>query len=251
VAWVAGGVLVGLDREALVLCLAVAVFYWFVAGALMTGESPTLSQRVRRSLPQSLLGRFLFTWLNPGSGSGYVLAVSNVATLSAMVAVDTQTAPIVKGAALLTAYLAGLLGLGRLTLFGLRRFTEVSSLGCFLIQVLIALGACGLPFVVQTLAEGVRVSDLMLITAPSPAWNVPRVFEEGMPADQELTLMVTVYAAAGAIFLVNLMMAGYEARQLRMATPRRVLEDDREQKPAHAEQGTNPWGDRPEPEPIG
>ena len=44
----------------------------------MTGESARLSPRTLRSLPQSFLGRALFTWFNPGSGTGYLFAVTNM-----------------------------------------------------------------------------------------------------------------------------------------------------------------------------
>jgi len=68
--------------EALFTVFATAAVYWFVAGAMMTGEQPTLSHRVRRALPQSLLGRAFGAWFNPGGGSGYVFAAANLLTLA-------------------------------------------------------------------------------------------------------------------------------------------------------------------------
>ena len=58
--------------------MVLASLYWFAAGSLMNGESPELSPRVKRRLPTSLVGRAMFTWFNPGPGTGYVFAVCNL-----------------------------------------------------------------------------------------------------------------------------------------------------------------------------
>ncbi|MEK6233921.1 MAG: hypothetical protein N2C14_04345, partial [Planctomycetales bacterium] len=74
IGWMAG-LWFGLsEREALgpmlVFFTGTAFFHWYVLGALMIGESPVMSQRVKRSLPQSFFGRTFLTWLNPGPGTG-------------------------------------------------------------------------------------------------------------------------------------------------------------------------------------
>lgn len=255
IAWVAALVLQGMPREGIVTAFVTAVIYWFSAGALMTGEAPLLSLRVRRTLPQSLLGRAFGTWFNPGSSSGYIFAVCNVLTCATLAIIGCRYfAEVgnfswqagVKTIVLLSGYLVAYLGLGQLTVVGLRRITEVSSLGAFLIQVLVTLGGSGLPFVVRTLNEQIRVADIASLTAPSPAWNVPRMLQGELSADMEITVMVATGAVALAVFFINLTLAGHEARQLRVAAPKRVIEDDQEQH-AVEPQATNPWGDRPTP----
>ncbi|TWT97864.1 ABC-2 family transporter protein [Botrimarina colliarenosi] len=256
VAWIGGAVAAGAPYDGVFVALVVAAVYWFAAGALMSGEAPLLSLRVRRSLPTSLLGRAVRSWFSPGSGSGYVFAVCNVATLALMVVIAVYSTAIpgnfapaqtAKATFLLVSYFAAYLGLGRLAVDGLRRVTDMSTLGGFLIQVLFALFGSGLPFVIRTLSERVRVADWLAITASSPSWNVPRVLNGELPSDVEITLLIAVGAVAMAVFLVNLAMAGYEARQMRVAIPKRVLEDDRELQPEPESRVTNPWGDRPEP----
>ena len=59
--------------------VSVVAVHWYVMGVFMTGESPDLSLRVKRRLPQSFLGRALWTWFNPGPGTGYVFALANCA----------------------------------------------------------------------------------------------------------------------------------------------------------------------------
>src|SRR5690606_12556999 len=54
--------------------------YWYLMGTLLSSESPELSHRVQRQLPQSVLGRWLLGWLNPGPGPGYLFAVANSAS---------------------------------------------------------------------------------------------------------------------------------------------------------------------------
>ena len=59
------------DEELLYIFLCLAGVHWYAMGCFMTGEAPQLSQRVKRRLPQSFLGRTFFTWFNPGPGTGY------------------------------------------------------------------------------------------------------------------------------------------------------------------------------------
>ena len=107
--------------------------YWFIMGALMTGEWPHLSRRVQRSLPQSKLGRIFLTWLNPGPAAGYMFAISNLAVLSAF---GLAALWLITGGTRarldLTAYyfcifgwcyVAIFLGIGRLIINGARRFS--------------------------------------------------------------------------------------------------------------------------------
>ena len=68
--------------EAVAAFALVAGVYWFVMGAIMNGEAPEMSRRVKRSLPQTTLGRVFFTWLNPGSGSGLMFTVANLTTIA-------------------------------------------------------------------------------------------------------------------------------------------------------------------------
>ena len=44
----------------------------------MVGESGELSERVKRTLPQSFFGRAMLTWFNPGPATGYLFAIANL-----------------------------------------------------------------------------------------------------------------------------------------------------------------------------
>lgn len=254
VAWVAGLLAGDVATQVVELACLIATVYWFVVGAALTGEQPSLSLRVRRSLPQSLLGRAFGTWFNPGSASGYVFAVANIvmcsaAGVGAVVAVGGPASVrerSAKAIALMAAYAACYLGIGRLVVSAVRRVTEVSMLGCFLIQVLCLLAGSGLPFVVDTATDTLRVADMPSLTFPSPTWNVPKVGDGDLSAVAEDALLVTVGSLTLVVVLSNLVAAGKEARQLRIAKPKRIVEDDRELNPEPEPQPTNPWGDLPE-----
>lgn len=255
VAWVAGLVVFGMPAALLYASFAVAAVYWFLAGAIMTGETPTLSLRVRRSLPQSFLGRLFGTWFNPGGGSGYAFAMCNLLACMcltiATMQIDPSTAmgPVLysTNVALLTAYVVLYLGLGRLAVLGLRRVAEVTLLGCFLIQILFALGGSSLPYVITTLSERFRIAPLSPLSLPSPWWNLSQIESGRVSPDQAFVLLLIVAAGAVVVFLINLVLAGHEARQLRIAAPRRVLEDDLDLNPPPEPAALNPWGDVAQP----
>src|SRR5262245_19498007 len=69
------------DGDTLFFWTTVAAIYWTLAGAFLCGETAQLSPRAKRQLPQSLLGRALLTWFNPGSGTGYMFAMLNLLSL--------------------------------------------------------------------------------------------------------------------------------------------------------------------------
>ena len=51
--------------DALVIFFIWAGFHWWLMGALMVGESSEISPRVRRQLPETLMGKSFFIWLYP------------------------------------------------------------------------------------------------------------------------------------------------------------------------------------------
>jgi hypothetical protein len=61
---------------------AFAVMYWYIMGAMLTGEWPHLSRRVQRSLPKSTFGRTFLSLFNPGPGAGYLFAIANLTALT-------------------------------------------------------------------------------------------------------------------------------------------------------------------------
>ena len=57
---------------------------WTFCGALIVGERPTITPRIRRELPNSFLGRLFLTWLTPGPTTGLVFTIIAISILTLM-----------------------------------------------------------------------------------------------------------------------------------------------------------------------
>lgn len=60
------------------ICHIFVCHVWLIFGAMMCGENPFMSPRVRRSLPSSIFGRSFLSFLLPGPGRGYLFAMINL-----------------------------------------------------------------------------------------------------------------------------------------------------------------------------
>lgn len=241
------------DDEVVVVTSCLALFYWYFMGTLLTGEQMVLSERVRRGLPTSTLGRALGAWFNPGPGTGYFFVLAN---MFALVVIALAPLSIEAGndfvwmATFLVlgfSYLAGYLGLGRLAIHAIRRVAPLSMLGCFLIHVLLLLTGAGL-------TELIRASLTRYARAPygwydmaNPFRTIDAVVDQDLSPVEVLTLLMLVPGVAFCVFMVNLVLAAREIRQTRAPLPQRVIEDDALLRPV-VTQVANPWGDLREAE---
>lgn len=231
------------ESEVIFFFLFFALFHWYVLGAMMTGESTELSLRVRRSLPQSFLGRAFLTWFNPGPGTGYLFAVSGAigALVLAYFAVVArglvplarswqggETAAILSFGALGAAYLMIYLGGGLLLLRLLRRIGHSGMLLTILIHILLVLLGCGMPVVVQMMSPDWYQTGYTLLQISNAFWTLAHVVDRtALPIEAPILLTFVPLAAAG-IFLLNLPGIVREVRFVRMAKPPRVEEEDAE-----------------------
>ena len=242
--WIADG-----DDDFLWVMLLPASFFLYFVGALMTGELAELSPRVKRSLPQSALGRVALTWFNPGSGTGYVFISLQVGLLGAVTAgayygggfVNSRVSEdILAGAILAPAYVIGYLGVGRLIIFVARRYFRFGIIVSMIIQVVFAiLGVVG-PFVFQLMLYRWFGFEYSAMQAGNWAWTMAEVvdrdiFNYGSPLGgmwMPPPVLVIAPASAMFIFLVNLVFAAREVNQVRQAAPDRVVLDDESMAPA-------------------
>ena len=223
------------DRYMLIVMSLLTTAFWMITGAMMTAEHPVLSPRVRRSLPRSFLGRMAFTWYNPGSGSGYVFAVTNA--LGVFLAIlflwstdgGRRMRPHeVHAAALAVSYMAFYLGIGRMALMLLRRTSQFGVVVGFMVQTLVAVLGILLPILLQTIIhwnEQFNYSALQL-----PNWGLTLIMALDRPGEvfRNPLFPITVHASAMIVFVLNVVMGAREVHQLREETPDRVLEEDRE-----------------------
>jgi hypothetical protein len=212
--------------------------YWTAMGAMMAGESPELSLRVRRGLPQSALGRLLFTWYYPGPGTGYVLAVSSMLAV-AMVCLALAP-PSLRPAfgffrfqpelALLATfvlfYVVFYLGLGKLAMDWLRRRSRGGwFLSLIVHAVIVFLGT--VPTVMLELFLTGTLSTFTLLQTFNPVVALVHCVFSPVNGDMFIALWTLGILATG-IFLLNLPSVMREIRAARVERPKRVEQEDAE-----------------------
>jgi hypothetical protein len=221
-----------------VLILCFAAGYWMLMGALMIGEYPQLSPRVKRSLPQTFGGRALLTWFNPGSGTGYVFVVLNMAALSLMVCgigILLYTSNLIQNqgldlsemlwfSALLTAYIAIYLGLSRLVVVLARQVASVGLVFSLLVTIFFVIAGMALPWIFQYWLFNYRNEDYTELQFPNWAWTLVETLDGDITGHP--LVIFAVLGSAGVIFAINLGLSGREVGQSRVAAPQRVLQDD-------------------------
>jgi hypothetical protein len=244
------------QNEILFVWACLGAIYWAIAAAFLTGETAQLSPRAMRQLPQSLLGRMLFTWFNPGSGTGYVFAMLNLLAImgTGWIAV---TYGYLNGyeylpdltrwfsfTICLLGYVMGYLGLVRLGIIGLRRAAPVGLMAAFLCQVITILCGVLFPLLIQALISwgDYTTFEYSLLQLTNFFWTLYEVLNTSGFGGSELAVLVGT--VGGMIFLVNLLVAAREVEHVRQAIPQRVVEDERALHPT-APRKRNPWDETP------
>jgi hypothetical protein len=230
------------EEEVLMVTMFLSGIHWMIMGAFMTGEWPELSPRVKRSLPQSFMGRAFLTWFNPGSGTGYVFACANlfasclvlslIAAASWMFGISgsTDLQKILMCAALVCGYLAVYLGVGRLIVVFLRRYLYFGLLLPFLIHIILAVvGAAGPTFLQAWLLGFSNFDDYTELQTPNWWWTLFEVIDGNLSAHPAVPVLVV--GAALIVFFINMVLTAREIEQVRQEAPDRVVEDDIELHP--------------------
>lgn len=237
------------DMFVLALFLIFIGIHWYVMGAFMTGESPQLSPRVKRRLPQSFLGRAFLTWFNPGPGTGYLFAICGGLGALALVGIAsigvfvlgfqpgtaTRWSPdralwLMCFGALEVSYVAVYLGIGLLVLRPLHKRIFVSPLFGVLVQILLLLLGSGIPLIVYLMTPSLRYSGYSLLYVTDPfrtLWHVGGLSDASftLPAEAPM-LLVMVPLTAAIVLLFNLPAVAREVQRVRVARPERVAEED-------------------------
>ncbi len=261
--WMAWAVVVEPAYQIVITYLMVLGFYWYFVGALMSGEWPQLSTRVKRQLPQTSLGRVLFTWFNPGPGTGYVFAVCGIAAGFLIVLVGgylqetvawrnsrpwsgNEFSSVLVVGTLATAYVTIYLGTGLLIIRGFRRLFPSGLILGALIQVSLAAVGIIAPLVIQSSTSSWSLDQYSLIQMPNPFWTLVRVVDSSALPAETPTLMIALPLLALLVFALNLPGVAREVRHVRVARPSRVAEEDAELMPVVASPEPtrlSPWDD--------
>jgi hypothetical protein len=237
------------DATGLYVLLFFGTIGWYFCGALAVGESPVLSPRVKRELPQSWMARVFLTWFAPGPGTGYVFVLSNMLMMSlvavilatgwfddlaAELGIQLRRRPnfsswrVFETAVVATSYIAIYLGLGKLILSAARRFDDTKISLRILVLLLLGLLGGGVPWVIQITYPPTRNLGYTLLQITNPVWTMWECCtRSGLPAGTGPLVLLLLPLAAALVFLLNVPSLIVELRQVRISKPPRVAEEDR------------------------
>ena len=242
--------------EMVVVTAMLAGIYWYIMGTMLTAEWPVLSRRVQRSLPQSTMGRLFFTWLNPGPGTGYVFAI---ATLLAIVVIGFGAmiflpawfdVPAVRSTSIVGvyyfliigfAYITLYLGVGKLLVDVLRRFSNVPIAGSMLINMFLIAAGCFIPAMIQMASSSMRTQGYSMLHATNPFWSLIEIVDTGTMSTEATILVFLVPFFAIIVFLLNFRGIAREVRYRRTTLPNRLLEEEAILHPPEPAKPTSPW----------
>ena len=192
-------------------------------------------RRVRRSLPQSFLGRMTFTWFNPGSGTGYAFATTNLLSVVLCVTVMAFVGSLLtfRGApndfgcllfaSMCFAYVTIYLGIGRLVILLMRQVIPAGIAITLLINTLLVAFGALIPVLIQAWIQGYNNLSYSSLQVSNWMWTLVMAGEGDLWPYALVTPMV--FMAAAAVFLLNLSFAMTEVEQVRQETPERVLQE--------------------------
>jgi hypothetical protein len=192
------------------------------------------------------------SFFNPGPGTGYLFAVSNLtaALLTAMVlAAYAQSRgttffrfdQIASAIVLFWGYVVGYLGLGRIVISWVRRWTFVSLTAGLLIHLLLVGAGVGIPLAIQTLSRSLRNEGYTLLQMSNPFWTLTQLLDRGVGSLPLPILVILIPAFGAAMLLLNMKSVAAELLRQRVAPPTRVLEEEALLHPAPAPGPSNPW----------
>lgn len=228
--------------------------YWFLMGAMMTGEWPHLSRRVQRSLPSNDSWRPFVSLLNPGPGAGYLFAIANLTmlllvSLAAAIWADavgvTGGRPSIESAVYFAifawSYVVAFLGFGRLIINAMRQWVYVPMTAAFLIHVILLLTAIGVPTVIQMTSRQLRDSGYTLWQMTNPVWTLGELANRGVNNVQAEVLILILPTAAIIALLLNMRSVATELLLQKTPVPVRIIEDEAEIEAAVPHRPSSPW----------
>jgi hypothetical protein len=229
-------------------------------GMFVTGESPELSPRVKRDLPQSFLGRAFLTWFNPGPGTGYMFVFCNLAAAFVVLAVGvavvdqggfvglrrwagTDVEQVLAFTGLGIGYVVLYLGLGLLAVRLLRRLTYVGLMLSLVVHPLLVLIGIFVPLVIYWMSD-LRYMDYSLLHVTNPFWSLVEIVDRRRIDGEMTMLLILVLGGAAIVAVLNLPAIVRELRHVRIAKPKRVAAEDAEREALKAPpkpEPKSPW----------
>lgn len=226
----------GRNDEFLVAMLFYAGGYWLFVGALMVGETAILTPRVRRELPSSFVARMFLTWLTPGPTTGLACAVIAYVTflffLLGLQGYSTRalgTTLFASGpprnlypyALVLLGYLMFILTATRFFMWLVRLRSNTHPATALAVLIIVAIAMAGIPYSLAIYINNYRAVSWSYLQITNWAWNCGLLINGGYDAN----MPKAVFALGSLTWTISLLTAGRRVLPLRVATPKRVLEE--------------------------
>lgn len=254
---------IGDQRQFANIAAIFSAHYWLLVGSLICGENPGMSERVRRELPNSLLGQSFRGLLMPGPGRGYLFVLTQIlgwATIFWLVGVQAdyrenqlfdfdfliQSAFFFFGNAAHAIFYLSLSWLVVSWIRGKRRLSPFAGLLTMMfVFSLVGVFTFSLHYIVSTSPNSGFNSDFSVLLSGNWWWWLNRLMEiapsaRSMAATTDEAManaVIIVSAAAGVLMLVCLMRACRELVAPPAMVPERVLEELKAQRKVAAPKG--------------
>jgi ABC-type transport system involved in cytochrome c biogenesis permease component len=222
-------------EEILFWFAAALAVLWTMAGAMMAAESPVMTPRIRRELPNSFFARATLTWLTPGPATGLVFATTNVVVIAAMTvfaiqhvyaqpnifggrtAISVLTGLTVVYAAYLIGMLIAVRAVMRVIRINNNPRVELGLAALIAVAVLAAL----VPYSVALHMNDYRSYDYSFWQITNWAWTISLV-ADGNDMNRHILVIVVVVVMA---FFAALLLSPKVVFPRRIATPKRVASE--------------------------
>jgi hypothetical protein len=231
------------------VAIAILLGYFIVMmaiGGQITGELGIISQRAQRTLPKTLLGRVVLTWLYPGAGFGYVyLVCMYIALMLTLSAVDISYGgrmEVVGTGYLLLCYLIIYVGLNRLLMLAVPRTTPARSLASICMLIVLLMMAHLVPWVIVFYLNDYNDFPYAWHQASNIYLSFLAINDRFSP---EIGLSVTILTlCAMTIFGLNLILCSRDVMLVRVMAPPRVrLEDEASAAAPHSAPSVDPFAE--------
>jgi len=219
------------EEEIPMTLITLLCLHWFIMGSFINGESPVLSPRVKRTIPNLLIDRIWRNWLLPGPDRGYFFVltslISGLLVVAGVAWLNTFTSLSTTDASYLIAYAAGLVGyticflsVGRLLVRFLNMIFRADVFVSVILHLILLVGGVMLPLGFQVLTN--RTMDRNFNHWTNPFWFFYEGFDDPMFLSMApVGIFIFLLAILGAfLFLLNLLLGTRQFLPQRESDPR-------------------------------
>lgn len=243
------------DDDVLCVMATFLALHWGIHGALMVGENPALSPRVRRSIPKTVVKRLYSNWFLPGPARGYLFATSGMISGAVTIFCYCVLTPFFSFSgnvdysktfayvAAITAYVVIYLGVGRLLMIGIRRVGSGDVFLSAIIHLLLLLFGVFVPIIIQLSSYWLPNNEYSIVQISNPFWTLSTIMSKwnSIWSPQLSAAIILLTIGAGLMFVLQIIISANDIVPNRQAAPSRVTEDDLLLSPQGAGGPETPW----------